>query len=83
MIRYHLPRVAVGVLSAATAVCLALATFGAALANTPEWAELVKAAQQEGKVEVILSGQMPQRLRATLPSGFKRRKLSSSSYDDT
>ena len=41
-------------------------------AASPEWNALVKAAQQEGKVELILSGQMPQRLRATMPEFEKK-----------
>ena len=39
---------------------------------TPEWEALVKAAQQEGKVELILSGQVPQRLRPILPQFEKK-----------
>ena len=49
--------------SAAFGALLLLPTAVAAAPNTPEWQALVKAAKAEGKVEVILSGQVPQRLR--------------------
>lgn len=39
---------------------------------SPEWAALVKAAQAEGKVELILSGQVPQRLRPAFAPFEKR-----------
>lgn len=41
-------------------------------ASPSEWAALVKAAQEEGKVEVILSGQMPQKLRRVMPAFQKK-----------
>ena len=64
-------RRAVGVVMAAflgTLLTAAVPAAGAlAQPATPEWQALVKAAQAEGKVEVILSGQVPQRLRPALP----------------
>ena len=49
--------------SCALSALLLLPTAVAAAPNTPEWEALVKAAKAEGKVELILSGQVPQRLR--------------------
>lgn len=40
--------------------------------SSPEWSALVKAAQAEGKVELILSGQVPQRLRPAFAPFEKR-----------
>jgi iron(III) transport system substrate-binding protein len=40
--------------------------------SSPEWDALVKAAQKEGKVELILSGQVPQRLRPAFQPFEKR-----------
>jgi iron(III) transport system substrate-binding protein len=37
-----------------------------------EWEELVKAAQREGEVSVILSGQVPQKLRVVMPEFEKK-----------
>lgn len=51
--------------SAALSAFLLLPTTASAAPNTPEWEALVKAAKAEGKVEVILSGQVPQRLPPT------------------
>jgi iron(III) transport system substrate-binding protein len=50
-----------GILTAA--VFIAGSQFSQAAAASPEWDALVKAAQKEGKVELILSGQVPQRLK--------------------
>jgi ABC-type Fe3+ transport system substrate-binding protein len=41
-------------------------------AASAEWDQLVKAAQKEGKVEVILGGQMPRKLRAIMPEFTKK-----------
>jgi iron(III) transport system substrate-binding protein len=41
---------------------------GQALSASAEWDALVKAAQKEGKVEVILGGQMPRKLRTAMPA---------------
>ncbi len=46
---------------------LLLPGAAAAAPQSPEWDALVKAARAEGKVEVILSGQVPLRLRAAMP----------------
>ncbi len=54
-----------------TAAFLSVTSF-AAVAASPEWDELVKAAQKEGKVELILSGQVPQRLRPAFPEFEKK-----------
>ena len=40
--------------------------------NSAAWKELVKAARQEGKVEVILSGQVPRLLRVAMPEFEKK-----------
>ncbi|MCH8917102.1 MAG: extracellular solute-binding protein [Alphaproteobacteria bacterium] len=37
-----------------------------------EWDKLVKAAQREGKVELILGGQMPRKLRTAVPAFTKK-----------
>lgn len=41
-------------------------------AVTPEMQKLIEAAQKEGKVEVILSGQVPHKLRAAMPAFEKK-----------
>lgn len=41
-------------------------------AASPEWDALVKAAQKEGRVEVILGGQMPRKLRVAMPAFQKK-----------
>ncbi|MFM2128867.1 MAG: hypothetical protein RL477_413, partial [Pseudomonadota bacterium] len=41
-------------------------------AVTPEMQKLIEAAKKEGKVEVILSGQVPQKLRAAMPAFEKK-----------
>ena len=41
-------------------------------AATSEWDELVAAARKEGKVELILSGQVPMRLRKAMPDFEKK-----------
>jgi len=53
------------------AFLLALPAAAAAAPNTPEWEALVKAAKAEGKVELVLSGQVPQRLRPAM-AGFEK-----------
>lgn len=60
----HIFSIAIGVLLSAVSTV--------ANAASPEWDALVKAAQKEGKVEVILSGQMPQRLRTVMPDFEKK-----------
>src|SRR5690242_2397937 len=54
-----------------TTALLSVTSF-AAVASSPEWDELVKAAQKEGKVELILSGQVPQRLKPAFPEFEKK-----------
>ncbi len=54
-------------LGLAAAVALA-GQPGQALSASAEWDALVKAAQKEGKVEVILGGQMPRKLRTAMPA---------------
>ena len=44
------------------------AVSGLARAASAEWDALVKAAQMEGAVEVILGGQMPRKLRTAMPA---------------
>jgi ABC-type Fe3+ transport system substrate-binding protein len=44
----------------------------AAAAAGPGWEQLVAAAKKEGKVEVVLSGQMPVKLRGVLPEFEKQ-----------
>ena len=41
-------------------------------AAASEWDELVAAARKEGKVELILSGQVPMRLRKAMPDFEKK-----------
>jgi iron(III) transport system substrate-binding protein len=48
------------------------AAVAGAPASPAEWDALVRAAKGEGKVEVILSGQMPQKLRRALPAFEKK-----------
>ena len=43
-----------------------------AAAHSAEWQKLVKAAQKEGKVEVMLGGQMPRKLRKAMPEFQKK-----------
>jgi len=43
-----------------------------AVAASAEWDQLVKAAQKEGKVELILGGQMPRKLRTIMPEFTKK-----------
>jgi ABC-type Fe3+ transport system substrate-binding protein len=43
-----------------------------AAAMPAEWKKLVRAAKREGKVEVILSGQMPRKLRKLMPEFQKK-----------
>ena len=57
-----------GVLGAVLAVIVALP----AAAADSTWDELVAAAQREGKVELVLSGQVPQRLRVAMPEFEKK-----------
>lgn len=64
------------------AACAAALVVGAATASASDvaqaaqaasaWDQLVKAAQAEGRVEVILSGQMPQKLRKAMPEFQKK-----------
>lgn len=51
---------------------IACSPAGAAAEPTPQMQALIKAAQAEGRVEVILSGQVPQRLRVLMPDFEKR-----------
>jgi ABC-type Fe3+ transport system substrate-binding protein len=55
----------------AAALLLPMLTNQVAAAS-PEWIELVKSAQKEGKVEVILGGQMPRLLRKIMPEFTKK-----------
>lgn len=48
------------------------AVSGLARAASAEWDALVKAAQMEGAVEVILGGQMPRKLRTAMPAFTKK-----------
>ncbi|MDX1483686.1 MAG: extracellular solute-binding protein [Alphaproteobacteria bacterium] len=66
MLKRYLPGVAL-----AAALLLPI-TQGQALAASAEWDKLVKAAQKEGKVEVILGGQMPRKLRTAMPAFTKK-----------
>ncbi len=43
-----------------------------AAAHAAEWKKLVNAARKEGKVEVILGGQMPRKLRKIMPEFEKK-----------
>lgn len=43
-----------------------------AQSQSAQWAALVKAAKKEGKVEVILGGQMPRKLRTAMPAFEKQ-----------
>jgi ABC-type Fe3+ transport system substrate-binding protein len=56
---------------AVTAALAVLVTAGTARADAA-WDKLVKAAQAEGKIEVILSGQMPRRLTKVMPEFQKK-----------
>ena len=49
-----------------------VAGSGSAATMPAEWDELVAAAQREGKVELILSGQVPMRLRTVMPAFEKK-----------
>lgn len=50
----------------AMAVAMGLVGTQASLAASPEWDKLVADAKAEGKVEVVLSGQMPVKLRGVM-----------------
>ena len=52
---------------AAAVVALLLPSALAAQATTPEMEELIRAAKAEGQVEVLLSGQVPAKLRPVMP----------------
>jgi iron(III) transport system substrate-binding protein len=49
------------------AVCLGVSAPALAQSDSPAMQELIKAAQAEGRVEVLLSGQVPQRLPPVMP----------------
>lgn len=66
----HMCRAAVSLL--VPAFLVALAAHPAAVRADAAWDALVKAAQGEGKVEVILSGQMPRRLAKVMPEFEKK-----------
>ncbi len=63
------PAIALGADAPATAATKSAQTAEAASA---EWKALVRAAKREGKVEVILSGQMPRQLRTLMPAFEKK-----------
>lgn len=67
-----MPRRTMQSASALAALGLLLAATTAAAAPSAEWDALVKAAQQEGKVELILSGQVPQKLRPAMAEFEKK-----------
>ena len=58
-------------LPAAAAVALLSATTASNAAET-DWNKLVKAAKAEGKIELLLGGQMPRKLRKVVPEFTKK-----------
>jgi ABC-type Fe3+ transport system substrate-binding protein len=54
------------------AVLLSISVIGDASAQSAEMNKLIKAAQKEGRVEVILGGQMPRKLRRAMPAFEKK-----------